>query len=99
MYRGPMNRHDHCCTLGSVANQVNEVTYKTKHAKESCNCEMVSFEQGETTKAAAWIRVGHTGVIVRNVQANTGPGAWKLVESHYAGSVPRRYVAISHVWA
>jgi Heterokaryon incompatibility protein (HET) len=92
--RSPPDRHTKCCAFGCIANQVNVVTYQTKHRNEGCDCQMVSFDLGEQSECANWIKMGHTPLIV------SVNGEWKLVRGRDVESDKmKKYVAMSHVWA
>ncbi|OCK90062.1 uncharacterized protein K441DRAFT_699377 [Cenococcum geophilum 1.58] len=98
--REPIGKHAHCCFFGCTADQVKTPTYKPKHRDEACNCEMVSFDLGDETEFAGWIREGHTPLIVGYREHTAGPTRYKLIRSHEVGSKEaKRYVAMSHVWA
>ncbi|KIW89213.1 uncharacterized protein Z519_10066 [Cladophialophora bantiana CBS 173.52] len=98
--KGPTHRHASCCFFGCIANQIDKSTYTTKHCRDDCNCDVVSFDLGDGSEYARWIRDGYAPLLLRENSRTAGRVSWKLVRSHEPEtSAPKRYVAISHVWA
>jgi hypothetical protein len=97
--REPGDLHARCCSFGCIASQVNVLKYQTKHYKKLCRCPLVSFDLTADSECAAWIKTGHTPLIVRDRGDTSGISGWKLIRSHdNDGNKPEKYVAISHVW-
>jgi hypothetical protein len=59
---------------------------------------MITFDLGEESEYATWIRSGHMPLIVRFQEGSNGPVRWKLIRSHDPDSgIKKKYVAMSHV--
>lgn len=95
--RGPREKHLRCCLFGCIASQVQETSYRMKHATEGCTCARISFALEESSEYSTWIKDGHTPLIVRT--CTNGEVKWELIQSHdpVSGKL-KRYVAMSHVW-
>jgi hypothetical protein len=96
--RTPIDRHTRCCYFGCIASQVNALTYQMKHKTVNCTCQMVSFDLGEDSEHATWIRSGHVPLIIRAQDSTDSSLKWKLVRSEDETGVKKKYVAMSHVW-
>ncbi len=90
--------HKSCYKDYCLAYQVDEKTYETRHVKDDCKCDFISFDE-QATEVSKWIERRHTPLVKREV---TSAGeelkkTWHLVPSHADDKVTR-YVCISHVW-
>ena len=90
--------HKSCCKDYCLAYQVDEKTYETRHVKEDCKCEFISFDE-QAVDVSKWIEHGQTPLVKREVNG-AGEGTqktWRLLPSRVDDKVTR-YACISHVW-
>jgi hypothetical protein len=98
--RNPVRKHIHCCTFGCTADQVSKPSYTPKHRIPGCNCRKVSFDLRNRADIAEWIQAGHTPLVVGTRDKVRDVTVWKLIRSYDMDTNrPRKYVAMSHVWA
>lgn len=99
IHKGPKKRHAKCCFFGCIASQIDKTTYTTKHVRDGCHCETISFDLSDGSEHAKWISEGHTPLLLRERSKSDGVASWKLIRSQDPETkTPKRYVAISHVW-